>query len=118
MKTSFPLSKRAVHATLKRHVWWFVVASAILATLLVTGRAQFTASEVAILVASIGSLYLGARTFSWVSVTRTGIVGPVLPNSPRVVLNWDEPIVIRSSTHWDLPVQSRMNGSSADDMRS
>ena len=103
MRKSFTLPASALHRVLIRNAVWLAFLFLSLLFLVAQSSNWSNLAKGSFLALALALSYIGARSFVWVSVLPSGIVGPIRPYGPKVQFSWDEKLVVRSAVYAGLP---------------
>jgi hypothetical protein len=103
MKASFTISAAALHHVMIQRAAWLVLSSVTLLLLVAQISSWSGFTTLGFVAVASALLYIGARSFVWVSILPSGIVGPMKPNGPKVHFSWGEKLIVRSAVYAGLP---------------
>ena len=103
MKESFTLPASALHRVLIRNALWLALMILTLLLLVAQSSNWSGLTKITFLAFVLALSYIGARSFFWVSVLPSGIVGSIRPYRPKVHFSWGEELVVRSAVYAGLP---------------
>ena len=103
MNESFTLPASALHRALIRNALWLALLLLALFFLLAQISNWSGLTKITFLALALALSYIGARSFVWVSVLPSGIVGPNRPYGLKVHFSWGEKLVVRSAVYAGLP---------------